>query len=223
MIRLRGLGGFSYRDPKVKATVPRIWLFGVREAPECRIGRGGMRDSNHVDMAIVASGLAHLAVKARVFVRTVLWPYILGFAVCAALFGTAIATAFAQDWGAVIITGVLGVFSGVMTLMFISDSDPDSERDLTLRVRLQGMFPPKTREIARNATNSRVYDDVAILADVHGCWDLVEEPAPVRSPDPLLLGIKAFRINGDTHYVGFVLDSFNLTPLEKRVAAEFTS
>jgi hypothetical protein len=78
-----------------------------------------------------------------------------------------------------------------------------------------GLVPAQYRKVIRQACSSNQFDHVCLIAEAPE-WKTNIEVVPMpRSTDPLIVGIK--------RGYSFLIDKFDVTPLEKYVSAEFTS
>jgi hypothetical protein len=88
---------------------------------------------------------------------------------------------------------------------------------LQIMTTFQGIIPQKTKEVIQEHKSR--FDQIYILAEVDSWRELhLERSLPSQlNVDPLVLGY----INGSQHF--YVLDKFDITPLEHYVASEFTN
>lgn len=77
-----------------------------------------------------------------------------------------------------------------------------------LWARFAGIIPGETRAKIKNAQNQEVFEHVIIIAEA--AWQVKMEPA-----DPLVVGLRKGK--------GWLIDKFDLSPIEKIVGAEFST
>jgi len=87
-----------------------------------------------------------------------------------------------------------------------------TKSEIRISCLYSGVIPPETRKKIEQAKS--IFKRVFILAEATK-WTETSTPKPILDPDPIVVGWNG----GDTLYM---IDKFDLTPVEKLLAVEFT-
>ena len=112
-----------------------------------------------------------------------------------------------------------GAILGVMGLFFFlrKQSQITPGRDLAFRVAFEGLIPDKVR---RNIELHREkFDAMYLVCDVANSWAVDASPRPLNR-DPLVVGEVSEGLKKPVYYL---VDQFDLTPIEDHTVAEWTA